>query len=129
MYGQKERDLNPRKYLIKDLRNKPTPFDVWIQGTIEQTVDKDILIISDSPKNRAKVKNCKNAIGSSQRNFIRQGIYCCVIGTVLKSNALPEINAVKLIDLNCQQQMKDAWENEVKEASLVLQGIYEPKIK
>lgn len=57
------------------------------------------------------------------------GIYCCVIGTVLKSNALPEINAVKLIDLNCQQQMKDAWENEVKEASLVLQGIYEPKIK
>ncbi|KOB69074.1 Uncharacterized protein OBRU01_17351 [Operophtera brumata] len=40
--------VSPRKYLIKDLVNKTPPLDVWVQGTIEQTVGTDILILADT---------------------------------------------------------------------------------
>lgn len=62
----------PRKYLIKDLVNKPTPIEVWLQGTIEQTVGKDILIISDT-FGRAKITKCESADGVIDKNSLQKG--------------------------------------------------------
>lgn len=65
---------NPRKYLIKDLVNKPIPIEVWLQGTIEQTVGTDILIISDS-FGRAKITKCESADGVIDKNSLKKGLY------------------------------------------------------
>ncbi|CAG9795722.1 unnamed protein product [Diatraea saccharalis] len=117
--------INPKKYLIKDIINKPSPIEVWLQGTIEQTVGKDILIISDS-SGRAKITKCECADGVIDKNSLQKGIYCCIIGTTVKTKGLPEVQANKFIDLSTKPQMKNAWENEVKEADLLLQGKIKP---
>ncbi|KAL0820435.1 hypothetical protein ABMA28_006309 [Loxostege sticticalis] len=117
----------PRKYLIKDLVNKPTPIEVWLQGTIEQTVGKDILIISDT-FGRAKITKCESADGVIDKNSLQKGTYCCIIGTAIKTKGLPEIQASKFIDLSTKPQMKSSWENEVREADLVLQGKVIPSV-
>ncbi|XP_031765673.1 uncharacterized protein LOC113521954 [Galleria mellonella] len=120
--------LCPRKYLIKDLIDKPTPFDVWLQGTIEQTVGNDILIISDI-SGRAKITKCESADGIITKDSIKKGTYCCIIGVVMKTKGkLPEIQANKFLDLNSQPQMKLAWEYEVKESELLYQGKLLPSI-
>lgn len=62
---------NPRKYFIKDLVNKTCPIEVWIQGTIEQTVGNKILIISDTTA-RAKIK-CETADGIIDKKSIKKG--------------------------------------------------------
>lgn len=64
--------LDPRKYLIKDLINKSTPIEVWLQGTIEQTVGTDILIISDTT-GRAKITKCDTAHGIIDKSSITKG--------------------------------------------------------
>lgn len=64
--------VNPRKYLIKDLMNKTPPLDVWVQGTIEQTVGTDILIIADI-SGRTKITKCESADGIIDKNSIRKG--------------------------------------------------------
>lgn len=64
--------INPRKIFSKDLINKPTPMDVWLQGTIEQTVGTDILIISDT-YGRVKVVKCESADGIIDKKSIRKG--------------------------------------------------------
>ncbi|XP_059060805.1 uncharacterized protein LOC131853782 [Achroia grisella] len=120
--------LCPKKYLIKDLTDKPTPLDVWLQGTIEQTVGNDILIISDT-SGRAKITKCESADGIINKDSIRKGTYCCIIGVVVKKGKIPEIQAYKFVDLNSQPQMKLAWENEVKECDLLFQGKLVPSIK
>ncbi|XP_045777253.1 uncharacterized protein LOC123875463 [Maniola jurtina] len=117
----------PQKYLTKDIIDKPTPLDVWIQGTIEQTVGTDILIVSDN-FGRVKVVKCESAGGLVDKNSIRKGTYCCIIGKAVKTRGLPEVQATKIIDLSSQPQMKSAWESEVKEAELVLQGKIVPQI-
>uniref|UniRef100_A0A2A4K1F3 OB domain-containing protein n=1 Tax=Heliothis virescens TaxID=7102 RepID=A0A2A4K1F3_HELVI len=119
--------LNPRKYLVKDLVNKPTPLDVWIQGTIEQTVGADILIVSDST-GRAKITKCETAHGIIDKSSLRKGTYCCIIGSAVRTKGLPEIQASKFIDLTSQPHMKIAWETEVKEANLFLEGKLIPTI-
>ncbi|XP_023954445.2 uncharacterized protein LOC112058019 [Bicyclus anynana] len=112
---------NPNKYLTKDIIDKPTPLEVWLQGTIEQTVGNDILIVSDT-FGRVKVVKCESAGGLVDKNSLRKGTYCCILGTAVKTKGLPEVQATKIIDLNLQPQMKSAWESEVKEAQLVLEG-------
>lgn len=64
--------LNPRKYLIKELLNKPSPFDVWLQGTIEQNVGNYILIIADT-SGRAKITKCENADGVIDIESLQKG--------------------------------------------------------
>lgn len=64
--------LNPTKYMIKDLVNKPTPIEVWLQGTIEQTVGTDILIVADS-SGRAKITRLDSADGVIDKNSLRKG--------------------------------------------------------
>lgn len=64
--------LNPTKFFIKDLINKPTPIDVWVQGTIEQTVGNDILIVSDT-SGRAKIVKCETAAGVIDKNSLKKG--------------------------------------------------------
>lgn len=64
--------FNPRKYLNKDLINKSPPLDVWIQGTVEQTVGNDILIISDC-SGRVKVVKCKSADGLINKSPLQKG--------------------------------------------------------
>lgn len=64
--------LNPRKYMIKDLINKPTPVEVWLQGTIEQTVGTDILIVADG-SGRAKITKLDTADGVIDKNSLRKG--------------------------------------------------------
>ncbi|VVC97961.1 unnamed protein product [Leptidea sinapis] len=110
--------INPKKYLIKDLLNKPPPLDVWLQGTIEQTVGNDILIISDS-SGRAKIVKCESAHGVIDTKSLNKGNYCCILGVVVKTKGLPEVQATKFVDLSSQPQMKSAWEYEVREAELV----------
>lgn len=63
---------SPRKYLIKDLVNKIPPLDVWVQGTIEQTVGTDILIIADS-SGRSKITKCESADGIINKNSLKKG--------------------------------------------------------
>ncbi|RVE48317.1 hypothetical protein evm_007068 [Chilo suppressalis] len=111
----------PRKYLIKDLLNITPPVEVWIQGIIEQAVGKDILIISDS-SGRAKITKCESADGVIDKNSLQRGIYCCIIGTAVKTKGLPEVQAGKFIDLSSKPHMKDVWDYEVKEADFLLQG-------
>lgn len=113
--------LNPRKYLIKDLTNQPKPFDVWLQGTIEHTIGTDILIISDTT-GHAKIVKCDSAHGNIDNTLIKKGAYCCVIGTAVNTKGVPEIDCCKLIVLSSQPHMKLAWDIEVKEANLVLEG-------
>lgn len=55
--------VNPIKYFSKDLINKPIPFDVWLQGTIEETIGNDILIISDN-FGKVKITKCESADGA-----------------------------------------------------------------
>ncbi|KAJ8717203.1 hypothetical protein PYW08_005602 [Mythimna loreyi] len=119
--------LNPRKYLIKDLVNKPAPLEVWLQGTIEQTVGADILIIFDST-GRAKITKCESAHGIIDKTSLRKGTYCCIIGTAVRTKGLPEVQATKFIDLTAEPHMKIAWEAEVKEADLFLEGKLTPTI-
>ncbi|CAB3228884.1 unnamed protein product [Arctia plantaginis] len=119
--------LDPRKYLIIDLINKSTPIDVWLQGTIEQTVGTDILIISDTT-GRAKVMKCDTAHGIIDKSSLKKGTYCCIIGVTVKTKGVPEIHVSKFIDLTSQPQMKLAWEAEVKEANLFLEGKLIPTI-
>lgn len=64
--------VNPRKYLIKDLVNKTPPLDVWIHGTIEQTVGTDILIVADS-SGRSKITKCEAADGVIDKNSLKKG--------------------------------------------------------
>nr|XP_004933408.1 recQ-mediated genome instability protein 2 [Bombyx mori] len=118
----------PRKYFIKDLINKPTPIDVWLQGTIEQTVGRDILIISDT-FGRAKITKCETADGVIDKNSIKKGTYCCIIGTAVKTKGVPEVQAYKFIDLSSQPEMKSSWEIEVNEANLFLEGKLIPNIE
>ncbi|XP_013187601.1 uncharacterized protein LOC106132669 [Amyelois transitella] len=117
----------PRKYLIKDLINKPAPIDVWLQGTIEQTVGTDILIISDS-SGRAKITKCDTADGIIDKNSLKKGTYCCILGIAIKTKGLPEIHATKFIDLTLQTHVKSSWEDEVKECNLFLQGKIIPSV-
>ncbi|CAG4946932.1 uncharacterized protein LOC123699117 [Colias croceus] len=117
--------LNPKKFLTKDLINKPAPLDVWLQGTIEQTVGNDILIISDT-FGRAKIVKCESADGVINKNSLRKGVYCCIIGVAVKTKGLPEIQATKFVDLSAYPQMKASWENEVKETELLMQGKIKP---
>lgn len=65
--------ISPRKYLIKDLLNNLPPLDVWIQGTIEQTVGNDILIIYDE-SGRAKITKCESADGNIDQSSLKKGI-------------------------------------------------------
>ncbi|KAM3963181.1 uncharacterized protein ACR2FA_002546 [Aphomia sociella] len=120
--------LCPRKYLIKDLINKPASFDVWLQGTIEQTVGNDILIISDT-SGKAKITKCETADGIITKDSIKKGTYCCIIGLVIKTKGLPEIQCNKFIDLSSQPQMRLAWEHEVKECELLHQGKLIPSLE
>lgn len=62
----------PRKYLISDLVNKPAPVEVWLQGTIEQTVGNDILIISDT-FGKAKITKCETADGLVNKTSLKKG--------------------------------------------------------
>nr|XP_053615102.1 uncharacterized protein LOC128677949 [Plodia interpunctella] len=117
----------PRKYLINNLVNKPTPTDVWLQGTIEQTVGTDILIISDS-FGRAKITKCDTADGIIDKNSLKKGTYCCIIGIAVKTKGLPEIQATKFLDLSSQSHLKSSWESEVKECDLLLQGKIIPSV-
>lgn len=64
--------FNPRKYMIINLVNKPTPTEVWLQGTIEQTVGTDILIVADS-SGRAKITKLDSADGVIDKNSLRKG--------------------------------------------------------
>ncbi|KPJ05683.1 hypothetical protein RR46_02205 [Papilio xuthus] len=116
--------VNPIKYLSKDLINKPTPLDVWLQGTIEQTVGNDILIISD---NFGKVKITK--LESADGVVDTKSTYCCIIGVAVNTKGLPEVQATKFIDLSMQPQMKMSWETEVQEAQLLIQGKILPTVK
>ncbi|KPJ05685.1 hypothetical protein RR46_02207 [Papilio xuthus] len=115
--------VNPIKYLSKDLINKPTPLDVWLQGTIE-TVGNDILIISD---NFGKVKVTK--LESADGVVDTKSTYCCIIGVAVNTKGLPEVQATKFIDLSMQPQMKMSWETEVQEAQLLIQGKILPTVK
>ncbi|KAG6449680.1 hypothetical protein O3G_MSEX006179 [Manduca sexta] len=117
----------PRKFLIKELINVPPPVNVWLQGTIEQTVGTNILIISDKT-GRAKITKCDTADGVIDKSSLRIGTYCCIIGTSIRTKGLPEVHASKFIDLTSQPEMKNAWELEVKEANLVLGGNYKPSL-
>ncbi|CAH2089482.1 unnamed protein product [Euphydryas editha] len=119
--------FNPKKYLNKDLTNKSPPLDVWLQGTIEQTVGNDILIISDS-SGRVKVVKCNSADGLIDKTSLCKGTYCCILGVARKTTGLPEVEAIKFIDLTSQPQIKTAWEADVREAELVLEGKFTPKI-
>ncbi|CAK1551483.1 unnamed protein product [Leptosia nina] len=121
--------VNPKKIFIKDLVNKPAPLDVWVQGTIEQAVGNDvvILIISDTT-GRAKIVKCEAADGVIDRSSLKKGTYCCIIGVAVKTKGLPEIEATKFIDLSQQPAMKSAWEYEVTEADLVLKGKIKPML-
>ncbi|KAL4715060.1 hypothetical protein ACJJTC_003211 [Scirpophaga incertulas] len=116
-----------KKFLIKDLINKEPPIEVWVQGTIEQTVGKNILIISDD-FGRAKITKCDTADGIINPNSLQKGTYCCIIGTAIKTKGLPEIQASKFVDLSKKPQMKDAWEKEVIEANLILQDKIQPSL-
>ncbi|CAK1584588.1 unnamed protein product [Parnassius mnemosyne] len=131
--------LNPMKYFSKDLIEKPVPLDVWLQGTIEQTVGNNILIISDN-YGRVKITKCESADGVIDKatlrkylqkfyfSFLPTGNYCCIIGIAVKTKGLPEVQATKYIDLSQHPDMKVAWEYEVREAHLLLQGKILPRI-
>ncbi|KAI8420097.1 hypothetical protein MSG28_008679 [Choristoneura fumiferana] len=119
--------LNPRKYLIKELLNKPSPFDVWLQGTIEQNVGNDILIIADT-SGRAKITKCENADGVIDNKSLQKGKYCCILGTAVKTKGLPEVQASKFVDLTSQPHMKEVWEDEIREANLILENKIKPSI-
>ncbi|KAI5633761.1 recQ-mediated genome instability protein 2 domain-containing protein [Phthorimaea operculella] len=119
--------VGPRKYMIRELLSVQPPVEVWIQGTIEQTVGTDILIIADG-SGRAKVTKCDSADGVIDKSSLRKGTYCCIIGTAVKTKGLPEVQASKFLDLSSQPQMKDAWESEVREVNLFLQGKVLPSI-
>ncbi|KAG7301418.1 hypothetical protein JYU34_014365 [Plutella xylostella] len=121
-------DQTPRKYLMRDLLNKPTPTTVWLQGTIEQTVQNDILIISDST-GKAKITKCETADGIVDKATISKGTYCCIVGTAVKTKGLPEVQASKIVDLSTQPQMRAAWDMEVKDADLYLQGKTCPAVR
>ncbi|XP_072942670.1 uncharacterized protein, partial [Epargyreus clarus] len=110
-------NMNPVKYFIKDLSNKSTPFDVWLQGTVADISGKDI-IISDTT-GKVKVTGCNSGDGVI-------GKYYCVIGVAVKTNDIPEVVCTKIIQVNSQHQR--SWESEVKEAQLFLQGKVVPKI-
>lgn len=56
------------------------------------------------------------------------GVYCCIIGVAVKTKGLPEIEATKFVDLSSQPQMKAVWEDEVREAELLIQGKIKPNI-
>lgn len=62
----------PKKFLTRDIIDKPTPLEVWIQGTIEQTVGNDILIVSDT-FGRVKVVKCESAGGLVDKKSLRKG--------------------------------------------------------
>lgn len=62
----------PRKYLIQDLIGKPVPANVWLQGTIEQAVKGEVLIISDGT-GRAKITKCDTADGIIDKSSLRKG--------------------------------------------------------
>ncbi|XP_063367049.1 uncharacterized protein LOC134655509 [Cydia amplana] len=119
--------LNPRKYLIRDMINKPTPFDVWLQGTIEQNVGNDILIISDT-FGRAKITKCETADGVIDKASLQKGKYCCILGTAVSTKGLPEVQASKFVDLSTQPDMKEAWEYEVRESNLLFEGKIKPSV-
>lgn len=120
-------DVGPIKYFIKDLLNKPTPISVWIQGTIEQSVGNDILIISDGT-GKAKITKCGNAIGVINKTGFRKGMYCCIIGTAVKTKGLPEVQTTKYLDLSNYKHLQNVWKIEVEEANLYLQGKLLPVI-
>lgn len=71
-------ELLPRKYLIKDLVNKSTPIDVWLQGVIEQTVGSNILIICDNT-GRAKITKCESADGIIDKSIVCKGTYIIIL--------------------------------------------------
>ncbi|CAH4030513.1 unnamed protein product [Pieris brassicae] len=121
--------MNPTKLFIKDIINKPTPLEVWVQGTIEQAVGNDIiiLIISDS-SGRAKIVKCETADGVIDKSLLKKGVYCCIIGIAVKTKGLPEIEATKFVDLSSQPHMKAAWYDEVREAELLIHGKIKPNI-
>lgn len=56
------------------------------------------------------------------------GTYCCILGVAKKTTGLPEIEAIKCIDLTSQPHMRTAWEADVREAGLVLEGKFVFKI-
>lgn len=56
------------------------------------------------------------------------GTYCCILGVAKKTTGLPEIEAIKCIDLTSQPHMRTAWEADVREAELVLEGKFVFKI-
>ncbi|XP_013137107.1 PREDICTED: uncharacterized protein LOC106102231 [Papilio polytes] len=120
--------VNPTKYFSKDLINKPIPLDVWLQGTIEETIGNDILIISDN-FGKVKITKCESADGAVDTKSLCKGTYCCIIGVAVNTKEIPEVQATKFIDLSMQPPMKMSWETEVKEAQLLLQGKILPIIK
>ncbi|XP_014358907.2 uncharacterized protein LOC106711178 [Papilio machaon] len=120
--------VNPIKYLSKDLIDKPIPLDVWLQGTIEQVVGNNILIISDN-FGKVKITKLESADGVVDTKSLCKGTYCCIIGVAVNTKGLPEVQATKFIDLSMQPQMKMTWETEVQEAQLLLQGKILPTIK
>lgn len=64
----------PRKYLIKGIMNQEPPISVWIQASIEQAVQSDILIVSDGT-GRAKITKCETADGVIDKNSLSRGKY------------------------------------------------------
>lgn len=47
----------------------------------------------------------------------------------MKTKGLPEVQAIKFIDLSNKMEMKCAWETEVKDANLYLEGKIVPNIE
>lgn len=50
------------------------------------------------------------------------------MGTAIRTKGLPEIVAMKFVDLNSQPQMKAVWDQEVRDINLFLEGKLLPSI-
>lgn len=98
---------------------------IWLQGFIEQIILDDILIINDKT-GKVKVTNCKNVPGDN--SWIAKGVYCSVIGTLVRQTGVPEVAALKLTNLGGNQVFSKMWDDEVVDLKLFLVNKAVPKV-
>ncbi|XP_063230215.1 recQ-mediated genome instability protein 2-like [Bacillus rossius redtenbacheri] len=90
---------------------------VWLQGFIEEVTDVNNFMLKDSTGS-LKVFSCDCVPGD--KSWINDGAYCSVVGTLVRSGAVPEVATLKLADLSANPAHRALWGLEVRELQLLL---------
>ncbi|KAI9556006.1 hypothetical protein GHT06_018566 [Daphnia sinensis] len=109
--NQCERWIVPLRSFITGREINYCVHTVWLQGNILHVINDSHVILKDVSGGIVKI----SLVSFPVTDWIQQGVYCSVIGTVVSSSQTPLIQAIKMTKLDNSLNLQILWEWEVKD--------------